>query len=82
MSKRKLFPVEIQSLILHSAMKTPVGWSFVEETKAKHPEYWNNIGQFDPYFKMRNRLFNYFRKMYIDYKVGKQCRREPKLWNA
>jgi hypothetical protein len=63
-------------------MKTPVSWGWVEELKEKYPEYWNNIGQFDPYFKRRNRLLNYFRKLYMDYKVRKQCKIEDKIWRA
>lgn len=82
MRKVKLYPVEIQSLMLHCHMNTPVSWGWIEELKAKYPEYWNNIGQFDPYFKRRNRILNYFRRLYIDYKISKQCKIEDKIWRA
>lgn len=72
----KHMPSEVVFLLTAASYNIPVGGSLYWGAKEKYPQYWNNIGEFDPFMQRRNRVINYFRKAYRDYKIKK---RKP-LW--
>lgn len=69
------FPHDVQYLIMTSIAKHPVGYSIYERIKKDYPQYWNEIGEFDPYFESRNRLVNFFKKKYRNLRMKKM------IWN-
>ncbi len=54
-------PWRIIRIIASQYKKEPVSASEYEDTKKAFPQYWNSIGEFDPYFKRRNLILNFFR---------------------
>ena len=66
--KIECMPGEIFSLTVKAYYSIPVPFRYVQELKERFPEYWNKLGEFDPYFKHRNRFLNFFRWYILQWK--------------
>lgn len=74
MKKRKTpknVPFVIYSIWANSLSNWGVSPIIYEKAKRDYPQYWNNIGEFDPCFEHRNVIVNFFRKLHSDWRMRK-----------